>query len=568
MTTRTMGGGVGRTTRGGVGRTTRALLAAACALSLVAAGYSSSGDDEAGSGAESQAPDGGALLEGATISGPPDGTDPQAGGSVIMAIEAEPEGLDPTRYAFAGSGHFVASAVFDPLATLDEEGRPVPYLAEAIEGDDTGTVWTITVRDGVTFHDGSPVDADAIVANLEAHRVSIITGAALQTVSEITTPTPDTVQITLEQPWFAFPAVMTSQVGYVAEPAALEANTIVSSPVGSGPFVFEEHEPNAEWSFTRYDDYWRTSDGGQQLPYLEEIAFRPIPDDAARLKALEDGDADLMNTFRPEEVLTLRNSDYKLVEYSTGEEEFLMLNTTTPPFDNLIARQAVAYATDSARWIDELNQGVGEQTNGPFAPGQLGYLADNGYPEYDMDKAKELVAQYEAETGGPLAFTYMTVDDPTNLRNHQFLANLYEEAGMQVTVEGLAQINLIAQSATGNYQLSAFRNFGFPDPDTDAVFWAPSSIREAGVSLNFPRFDDPALQDAIDEARASLDDEARDAAYQKVSRSFGEQVPYIWLTRANWVLAANPRVNGMYAAANGSIQTLGAKTWIAELWVS
>ena len=100
------------------------------------------------------------------------------------------------------------------------------------------------------------------------------------------------------------------------------------------------------------------------------------------------------------------------------------------------------------------------------------------------------------------------------------------------------------------------------------MFWEPNSIRESGASLNFPRFDDPVVQEAIEEARASTNDEDRDAAYQKVSAAFGQEVPYIWLTRANWVLAAAPRVNGMYRAVDGSIQTLGAKTWIAELWVT
>ncbi len=560
-----------RPARRRIGRTAAATLVA---VALAAGAACSSSGESAGDGDNASGGGGGGtptdifVPEGASISGPPDGTNPQPGGSLVMAIEAEPEGLDPTRYAFAGSGHFVASAVFDPLATIDDHGDAVPYLAEAIEGDESGKVWTITVRDGVTFHDGTPVDAEAIVDNLEAHRQSIITGAALQTVTEVSSPTPNTVQIDLSLPWFAFPAVLTSQLGYVAQPEDLAANTISAQPVGSGPFMFDKHTNNESWDFQRYDDYWRTAANGDQLPYLAEIQYRPIPDDAARLTALEDGDADMINTFRPEQVLTLRDSDYKVVEYTTGEEEFLQLNTTKPPFDNVTARRALAYATDAAGWIDELNSGVGSLANGPFAPGQLGYLADNGYPAFDMAKAKELVAQYEAETGAEFAFTYLTVDDPTNLRNHQYLANLYEEAGMDVTVQGMAQINLIAQSATGNYQVSAFRNFGFPDPDTDAVFWEPNSIRESGASLNFPRFDDPVVQEAIEEARASTNDEDRDAAYQKVSAAFGQEVPYIWLTRANWVLAANPRVNGMYRAVDGSIQTLGAKTWIAELWVT
>jgi peptide/nickel transport system substrate-binding protein len=119
---------------------------------------------------------------------------------------------------------------------------------------------------------------------------------------------------------------------------------------------------------------------------------------------------------------------------------------------------------------------------------------------------------------------------------------------------------------TGSYQVGDWRNYGNPDPDADAVWWRSTSVQPSGVSLNVSRYQNPDVDAAITEARNAPDTSARDAAYRKVARLLGENVAFIWLARVNWVLAASPRVNGMYAAANGSLQTLGPKTWTGDLW--
>ena len=107
------------------------------------------------------------------------------------------------------------------------------------------------------------------------------------------------------------------------------------------------------------------------------------------------------------------------------------------------------------------------------------------------------------------------------------------------------------------------------DPATDTVFWRTTSAKPiGGVALNFARFTDPRVAEAIDTASEATSDADRGAAFQALQRVFAEEVPYIWLGRPTWILAASPRLHGMYAAANGSVQTLGAKTWLADLWVA
>lgn len=540
-----------------------ALPATSVALGLLGAGCASdepATDQQAGP--DTSATPGASDSGGAgTISGPPDGATPVDGGQLVMAIEAEPAGLDPIRFAFSSAGHLVASAVFDPLATLDAEGRAVPYLAESFTPNEDNTQWTIALPEGVAFHDGTALDAAVVAQNLLAYKGSAIAGAAFWAVEDVQAPDARTVVVTLSVPFARFPALLTAQSGYVVSPEMLEDPNLGLTPIGTGPFVFDSHVAEEQWTFTRNDSYWR--DG---LPHLDAIEFRPIPDNADRLAQLEDGTLDVIYTQRPEQVKQLRASSFKLVEYAAGDESMLVLNTSKPPFDNPIARQAVAHATDSAGWREERTQGVDGEATSLFAPGQPGYLEDNGYPAFDLARATELVAQYEAETGQPLAFSFTTQEDQDNLADAQYLSARYEEAGMQVTITSIPQVNLVATVATGAYEMSRFRLFNQPDPDADSHFMRASSIGDL-VSLNFPRYDDPALDESINQALAATDVAEQARAYEEVNRIFAANVPFVWLGRSTWVLAADPSVNGIYAAQNGSLQTVGPKTWIAELWI-
>jgi peptide/nickel transport system substrate-binding protein len=359
--------------------------------------------------------------------------------------------------------------------------------------------------------------------------------------------------------------VLTTQQGYIIAPAMLADPELVNEPIGTGPFKFESHVKDEYWQFSKNESYWR--DG---LPHLDTLEIKPIPDNATRVSALKSGDIDMMNTRWPADIVELRTSDFKIVENASGEEEFLVLNTSTPPFDNPTARQAVAYATDTDRWEQEIGLGVDPAVDSPFAPGQLGYLDDNGYPAYDLDKAKELVQQYQNETGQPLNFELVTQADVNVVAESQLLTEMYSDAGMTVTVTALPQINLIAQIASGTYQMGRFRLFSSANPDVDAnAFWRSGSVLPPpDISLNFPHYADPTVDDAIVTAIASTDEGTRREAFETINRQFATNQPYIWLGRTVWMLAASPRVNGIYAAKNGTIETIGAKTWLADLWLS
>jgi peptide/nickel transport system substrate-binding protein len=532
-------------------------LATTVALTATACGRTTPQVDQSGAPAQTSP----LNSAGALVTGPTDAPSIE-GGTLTYGIEAEPEGLDPTRYDFSQAGNLIASAVFDPLVTLDEHGKAVPYLASSIEPNADFTSWTIVIPTGVKFHDDTPLDASVVAADIDAYRKSLLVGPAMAAwYDSVTATDPTHVVVKMSQPMRIFREALATQIGYVFAPAMLTDTSLAKRPVGTGPFVFDDHTDGVIWSFKKNPHYHVPG-----KPHLDAIKFEPIPDDGQRLRDLQHGDIDMMQTVGNGESDAVKGTDTKVVESQHGDKAFLMLNTSQPPFDNLTARRAVAYATDSAGWRKQIYGDAASPVNGPFTPGGPGYVEDNGFPSYDPAKAKDQVDQYKRETGHDLTFTFLAASDLTNAAYAQFFLPAFEAAGMKVTIDQKPQINLLALVATGSYQMSEFRLFSNPEPRVDSIFYTSTSI--GTISLDFPRWTDAQTDDLVRQDLASGDAKTIEQSQQTISRRLAEQLPFIWLGQTHWLVAANPRVNGLGAAANGTVPTLTPRTWLADLSLS
>jgi peptide/nickel transport system substrate-binding protein len=540
----------------------RGLAVLVAGAALTAAGCSSTTETESGSAPSTTAAP---APEGVTIRNIADEGAPVDGGKFVMGLEAETEGgLNPIVGQFAASGHYLASSIFDPLATLDDEGAVVPYLAESITPNGDFTEWTITVREGVTFHDGTPLTSEAVKLTLDGHRISIISRSVVQTITAVDVVDDRSVTVTMSKPWAQFPYALTTQIGYIPAPSMLNDPEGAYNPVGTGPFVFDSWKIGESFQANRNNEYWQ--DG---KPHLNSIEFRPIPDAQLRADGVLSGELDLIHTVTPRDIDLLRSSDVKMIEVANGEETSITLNTAVPPFDDPVAREAVAAATDVETLLRETGRDLSEAAHSVFVPGQLGYRPDTPFTRFDLERAKQLVAEYEARTGGPLTFVYEGADTVDDKTAQQLLQKMWSEAGMEVEIVAVPQSDQIIHTVLGNYQATDWRNFGAPDPDGDYMWWHSSSIVPLQeISLNVPRLGDAELDRLLDEARATTDDGIRDELYAKAAERLNAGLGYIWLERPVWALAADPRVNGFLPAQNGSISTIGAKTWVADLWVS
>ena len=550
-----------------VGRSTRTRgVVFLLAIAVLAAGCGSSRRGEHSSGTT---PGGSGTNVVKAASGPP-----HTGGRLVFGLDAETDGWSTTTNRWATAGLTVANAVFDPLAAWDVDFHAQPFLAKSIDHNDTYDVWTIRVRPGVTFHDGEPVDAAAIKKNLEAIKTAVLTAAAFQPVNEIKVVDPLTAEVDMSIPWSAFPASLTAQAGMIVAPKTLDdASEAALHPVGSGPFVFDKWSPDAAFSANRNPSYWRKDANGVQLPYVEAIDFMPIPDPQSAFDALRTGDVNLMTTSNQLIIKKLKSAaadgDIQYVQ-STGETEetSVMLNTAKAPLDDIRVRTALAYATDQ-KAISAISGANPEDTAaGPFVPGTH-WADDTGYPSFDLAKAKDLVAQVEAEKG-PISFALQCLGNSETLQTCQGLAAMWGDAGIEVSIGGVDQAKLINDAVTGQYQATIWRQFGEPDPDGDEIWWNGANSKPP-IALNMSRNSDPVLDAALYVGRTSADDSQRKLAYITVQRQLAKDVPYVWLSHVRWGLGAQNTVRGIDSATlpdNGPAAVMvGGVEKVAQVWL-
>lgn len=541
------------------------LVALLLALSLFAAacggGGEGEGEGEGGGGGEEAA------------------GEPTPGGKVIYGLEAENSGgwcLPEGQLAIAGIQ--VARAIYDTLTVPNENAEYVPFLAESVEPNEDFTEWTIKVREGVKFHDGSDLTGEVVKNNLDAYRGAYPARSPLlfrfvfANVSGTELVDPMTVKVTLASPWPSFDAFLFSsgRVGIMAQAQLDDTETCDTNLIGTGPFVKKEWKVNESFIATKNPDYWQQDADGNQLPYLDEIEFRPIVDGDARVNALLGGDINALHTSGAEQIDALQieeeNGAINLVESTDfAEVSYGMFNMRQAPFDNILARQAAAYAFDRDTFNTVRNLDLFTMASGPFAPGEIGYLEDAGFPQYDLEKAKELVAQYEEETGQPLEFTITAANDPSTTKSVQFIQENAEKAGMSVSIKQVEQAALINTALGGDWQAISWRNHPGGNPDAQYVWW------HSTMPTNFGGINDPELDALLDQGRAEADPAARAEIYEDINRIFGEKVYNLWFNWTQWDVASAPDVFGVFGPElpDGSVPFGGLATGhpVSGMWV-
>ncbi len=488
---------------------------------------------------------------------------PQRGGDLVFGIGAETAGLNPTKSAWTPVGYQVASAVFDPLFTKTPDGALQPYLAESMEPNDDFTEWMLKLRPGITFHDGTPLDATAVKRNIDGHLSSVLTGGAFRGLQSPEVVDDLTLILRTDFPWSALPGLLASQGGYIAAPSQLDApDGAPQEPVGTGPFTLESRTLDESTTFVRNEDYWR--DG---FPYLDSVTFRIIPDPTTRVQALRSGELDIVGRINESDIAELRDSDdFSLVEDTADSDELMvMVNLAEPPFDALIARQALAYATDRQAFVDIFGFGVVEVADSPWGP-ESRWHPDTKALEHDLEKAKELVEEYEDDTGQDFQFTFLAPARPENRAKQELLLDQWKEAGIDARLDQVEQTVFIIDLLTNNFQAALMNLFPSPEPDVEAMFLLSDNV------TNFPRNEDPEIDEAMAAARATNDFEERKAQYQIVAERLNEDLPYIWIHHFNAATAFANKVRGVddatYPDGEPGAETLMGTVALYPIWIS
>jgi len=520
-------------------------------------------------------------IAGATTNGPGRNgvstAKPKKGGSLVFGVDAEEQGFDPTQARFDEVGVMYARTVFDPLTIVLDNGKWAPYLAKSVVPNSSYTAWTITLQPNLVFHDGTPCNGAALVANFEAHSKSVLTGIVLKpTLQSITQSGDLAATITFTEPWVPFPYYLAGgiggQIAYVVSPKMLSDPNGTSHPVGTGPFVFKEWIPNDHFTATANPNYWRKG-----MPYLSQITFKPIPDEQARAEALKTGTIDLMITDTPQIITQFRgNRSYSYIDDSThvaGEPDMncVQLNCLAPPFNNAQVRQAAAMAINRNQYARVIDAGVLPVSNGLFVPGSPYYSATR-YPAYNPSRASALVHAASRANGGPISFTYGSTNSPAAIRAAQYLQQAWQSVGFQVKTTIVEQNQTINNALAGKYQALGWRQFGAVDPDLNYIFWSTTTVSSGALSINMARNSDPTIEQALLQGRSSTASSVRAAAYKTVNKRLGLDTPYLWTDRALWAVIGNPKVqnfnNPTSPQGQQAFGMIGGSIWPTQIWIS
>ena len=444
----------------------------------------------------------------------------------------------------------VGRALYDPLMTYDDSYRIKPYLASSLQANADFTEWTLELRDGVTFQDGSPVDAAAVKAQLEAARTAAGLPGALTPITGIDQTGPRTLVVHMSTPWSAFQDVLASQIGFIASPATMSDTATDAKPIGTGPFAFDEWTKGQHLHLKRNPTYWQ-----KPQPPLEGIDFQVIADPAARVAGVQAGTLNVAELFDADAQAKVAhlggdNGSIQVLTDHSGEtpELVIALQSAKLPFASSPARQAVAFSIDRDAVVEADLQRLVPPGGGPlqrgFAlvrPGPMAGVGRGQVPEVG-------VSDYQKDEGRRLSFELLFPDDPSLASLSQLLdrpdAGRRDRRDPHRARRRTRSRSGPARAPTTRPVMSSFAG-GTPDEDYGLLFGKGTPIAPGTESANLARFRDPIVDEALDKARATNDISKQSDQYQKVQEELAREAPYVFLVHLQGSLIAGRNVQGL-----------------------
>lgn len=495
----------------------------------------------------------------ATTAAPP-------GGTLVLGLDGPAPGpgrLDPTTARWTTTELQLARLVYDRLAVYDDGHELQPQLAESIVPDEDLTTWTITLRPGIGFHDGTPLDAEAVRANLDAQRASAAFGSLLAPIVAVEVAGPLVVVVRTHAPWSTFPHVLAAQPGFVAAPATLGAggDPATLQAVGSGPFRLEG--PTADGvRFVRDPAYWH--EPGAQVDAIEA---RFVAGGAARLAGVVEGELDVALLAEPAAI------DQAASLADAGDVELLIDRFAEPPKLTVVvessrlpgldpeARWAITTATDREA-LAQVAAGAAE--GGPDADAVvrpvIGPVADesvffNGDPPLPPDPQAALggASNYAERYGQVLALSVLVPDEPLYLRVAHAWADQLAEAGIGASLEPLPLAEVERRASVGDFQAALLPLFADWHPDLWYPWLHRSELTPVGVpGPNLARHGRAAVDVALDAARATDELAEQVDQYRAVQAELRASGAYVVVARLPQAVASGPQVQDLTAWTTAS----------------
>ena len=490
-----------------------------------------------------------------TVSGfapdPAGAAGPGHGGTLTFGSENDFRGFDPLKInGLSICGAVASSTVHERLFDADAKGNLIPVLALSATPSEDGKTWTIALRQGVSFHDGTPFNADAVVYNWSRllnpenkfrGRSSIAPIRSVDKLDEFT------VRFNLAHVWLPFPKILTDTRAlycHIMSPRALEADTQSRVPVGTGPFMFQEWKSGDRFVVKRNPDYWQ-----RESPYLDKIIFKSVPDHQTRFASLASGQLDVIFMDRGHIIeRTRENKSLVLYEGDSSGAETAFLNTVKPPLDDPRVRRAIAHAWNQAVYVD-----VSYKNSIPLAHHPFGHelpCGDAGYRVHDVEKAKVLIAEY----GKPVEIECIHTNTKRGREFGLMLQQFCKKIGVTVKTKGMDIAPIIKRVFSKNYHVSSWRippmtDFG---PYLYKYFYSESRVNATG-------YNNPKMDELLLAQQTETDPEKRRDILCSITALLNTDVPLLYRGGRRMHLIAKQNITGIPEIRNGVIDISNAR---------
>ncbi|MCS7257234.1 MAG: ABC transporter substrate-binding protein [Thermomicrobium sp.] len=476
--------------------------------------------------------------------------------TIVVGLQAEPVTLDPHQVTDYNTGRAV-DPMFERLVRFKDESTELePGLAARWDISDDGLTYRFALRSGVTFHDGTAFDADAVVFSILRQidpnhpyhdtgefAYAEFTFGKVQTVRAVDS---QTVEIVLKEPYAPFLANVAIHAASIVSPAAVQkyGRDFSKNPVGTGPFKFAEWKPGVEVILERNPNWW----GGR--PQVERLIFRPIVEDRTRLTEFEAGSIDFIVNIPPDDLARLKQApDVTVLEQPGMHVWYLVFNCRKEPFDKKEVRQAVNYAINKEAIVNELLKGTGVLATGPLPPVVWGYTEDVVQYTYDPQKAKELLAQ----AGYPNGFkiTFWVPESGSGMQQPKAMGAAIQADLRAVGIEAEIQTfewGTYLDKIMGNpdelpelFELSWIGDNGDPDNFLYILLsgdaWPPN-----GFNLGYYRNEQ--VDDLLRQAQRISDRAQRERLYQQALKLLVADAPWAWIDHETQIVAMKKFIQG------------------------
>lgn len=482
--------------------------------------------------------------EGVSLDGGGEGGDGSAR-NLVAAIAGEPDQLDPHNTS-AYFSFQVLENVFDTLVQPDENLEMQPALAESWEVSEDQLTWTFTLREGVTFHDGSEFTAEDVVYSYNRIIEEELSNAyRFGAVSSVSAPDERTVVIEVSAP---SPNLLSAIGGFkgmaIVSQENVESGEITDNPIGTGPFAFDSYSTGDSITLTANEDYW---DGAPEVP---GVTFRFITEGTTALADLTSGEVDWTDSIPAQQVAGLEgNADVEVGKVPSNDYWYLAPNGAKAPYDDVRVRQAIAYAIDREAIMQAATYG-NATANQLAIPESSSWYTE--FSEYSLDPGRAQELLDEAGVEEATMDLLVTSQYPETVSAAEVIADNLAEVGITVEIRTVDFATWLDEQSKGNFDMLMLGWLGNIDPD-DFYY---NQHHSEGAS-NAQGYSNATVDQLLDEARSETDVEARQKLYDEAATTIAQEGSYIYLYNPDVIQAWSPALEGYEARSDRAIRFAG-----------